>query len=88
MKLLQKSELKISTQKQEQNTIMQGVRISKLIDDQIKKLNHINDEFEKQKKVIEEKYRELFDSRLKELVKLQNKKDSLLLEIKDLENKR
>lgn len=87
MKLLTRSEIKNIQVKQKNNLINTGIKYASLIDEEIKKLNTLKTEFEKQKIIIEDSYKKLFDEKLKELEKLQEKKNNLLKQIKKLESK-
>lgn len=87
MKLLTRSEIKNIQVKQKNNLINTGIKYASLIDEEIKKLNTLKTEFEKQKIIIENSYKKLFDEKLKELEKLQEKKNNLLKQIKKLESK-
>jgi len=87
MKLLTRSEIKNIQVKQKNNLISTGIKYASLIDEEIKKLNTLKTEFEKQKIIIEDSYKKLFDEKLKELEKLQEKKNNLLKQIKKLESK-
>lgn len=80
MKLLSKSEITKTKNQQKISTIQQGLRYATIIDKEIKKLNFLRDEYEKEKNRITKDLDALFiryQKLLSEVQKLEYKKKKL-----------
>lgn len=80
MKLLIKSEINKTKNQQNISTVQQGLRYATIIDKEIKKLNSLKDEYEKEKNRINKELDELFiryQKLLHEVQKLEYKKKKL-----------
>ena len=80
MKLLIKSEINKTKNQQNISTVQQGLRYAIIIDKEIKKLNSLKDEYEKEKNRISKELDELFiryQKLLHEVQKLEYKKKKL-----------